>query len=55
MPFSPDLLHGWWQENSVEAQTQEMFGKPPKFKLLRVFTNKHSSVSGIDDSHAEET
>lgn len=40
MHFSPDLLYGWLQDNSVDATKQEMFGKPPKFKVYCGFTIK---------------
>lgn len=53
MPFSPDLLYGWEQKNSVEAQ-KEMFGKPSKFMFHCVFTTKNNSLLDIVAGNGRE-
>lgn len=44
MPFSPDLLYGLLQENSLAA--------PLKFKVYCVFTTKNNYISDINGNNA---
>ena len=42
------------KKNSVEAQKEEMFGKPSKFMFCCVFTTKNNSLSDIVAGNGRE-